>query len=100
MTPFNKGMNALLKVEEQMCVIMHQAAHEYERKTAYDSAIMVRLCINTFAKAYLDSDDAYAKFEKAMKEMQSSVHLRAFDTNLEQLTGWDGDVKGAANGSR
>jgi len=91
MTPFERGINALLKHEERLCVRMHQAFHDHERKTAYDCAVNTRVCINTFAKAYLAVDDAYKKFEAAMSDMHKTVQMKSFNTNLDQLTGWDGD---------
>ena len=99
MTPFERGINALLDLEERMCVRMHNAYKDAERTTAYDSAINTRLCINVFAKAYLADDDAYKKFDTAIKDMHKTVSMRAFSTNLDQFTGDTGAGEGADDGS-
>lgn len=77
MTPFERGINALLDLEERQCVRMHHAFHESERKTAYDSAVNTRICVTAFAKAYLNKDD-FKKFEKNIIEMHSVVHMKSF----------------------
>ena len=94
MTPLERGINALLGLEETLCVRMHQAMTEKDRATAYTDAMNTRICINTFAKAYLGDDKAYKKFEKSMSDMHRTMYVTALNIGIDQMADIDETPEG------
>lgn len=83
MTPFERGINRLLEYEQQQCIRMHQAVSSNDRRVAYTDAANTRICINLFARAYLNDKEKFSKFEAAMAKAHSDVYVGAFLSGLD-----------------